>query len=478
MRTLLELIGRRGQPFAVGSSVDPPSASELEVQKMSLQPPVAIDASFEIDPSTVIRDSRYPIASSTFGEIYRCILDRGASQKFEEVAVKCSSFPHLSDAEVARINHRIGRELSIWAMLEHRYILCLYGTVQGFGLFRAVVSPWMPNGTLNSYLNRADLTEMDKLTLFKQIVEGLKYLHDNNVIHGDLANHNILVAADGSPRLANFHFSNTMAESNPAFSYHNGAVRWVAPELLDPPEDTVQCATKSSDIYALGCIMLEVLYGKVPYRWLKSAVHVVSAKFKRTEPIDDTSQIQAHHLTYMRRCWSPESRPSAEETLAFIDGLFPDVLDWPLFYTLRELPNQVITAYEHRGTVAGGLGDVWKCSWRKNSKETEVAVKSVRIPHTGNKDEVKQITEMITQEAAAWAESSHHNILPLYGTIPYFEPLPAFMFPWIANGSLTDYLQQEFSRLSETRKTDILNQVVSALKYLHDNGIAHGSLTR
>ncbi|KAG1845270.1 kinase-like domain-containing protein [Suillus tomentosus] len=84
---------------------------------------------------------------------------------------------------------------------------------------------------------------------------------------------------------------------------------------------------------------------------------------------------------------------------------------------------------------------------------------------------------MITQEAAAWAESSHHNILPLYGTISYFAPLPAFMFPWMANGSLTDYLQREFSRLSATRKTDILNQVVSALKYLHDNGIAHGSLT-
>ena len=49
-----------------------------------------------------------------------------------------------------------------------------------------------------------------------------------------------------------------MVDSNPAFSYHTGAVRWVAPELITPPEDTVPCATKSSDIYSLGCIMLQV----------------------------------------------------------------------------------------------------------------------------------------------------------------------------------------------------------------------------
>ncbi|KAG1845271.1 kinase-like domain-containing protein [Suillus tomentosus] len=216
---------------------------------MSLQPPVD-----EIDPSTVTRMTAYPTASGGLGDVYKCILNRGASQ--EEVAVKSRRFTNLSDAEVARINRNIDRELKIWAMLEHRYILRLYGIITSFGSFRAFVSPWMPNGTLNCYLKHANLTEMDKLTLFKQIVEGLKYLHDNNVIHGSLTNDNILVAADGSPRLAGFGISNIMIESNPAFSYHTGPVRWVAPELLDPPKDTVQCATKSSDIYALGCIML------------------------------------------------------------------------------------------------------------------------------------------------------------------------------------------------------------------------------
>jgi hypothetical protein len=45
-------------------------------------------------------------------------------------------------------------EIAIWTILEHQYVLRLHGTVMGFGPFRALVSPWMSNETLNSYLNR------------------------------------------------------------------------------------------------------------------------------------------------------------------------------------------------------------------------------------------------------------------------------------------------------------------------------------
>jgi len=88
----------------------------------------------------------------------------------------------------------IDREICIWIKLEHQYVLPFYGTVEGFGPIRALVSPWMPNENLNSYLNRADvsLTEMDRLRLVSfiyqvrykslpcfqqliQITEGLKY---------------------------------------------------------------------------------------------------------------------------------------------------------------------------------------------------------------------------------------------------------------------------------------------------------------
>jgi serine/threonine protein kinase len=278
--------------------------------------------SFIMDTSIATRQTNFPIASGGLGDVYKCILNRGTSA--EEVAVKSPRFSNLTDAEVSKINRNLDREIKVWTRLDHKYVLRLYGTVTGFGLFRALVSPWMLNGTLNSYLTRAHetLTTMDRLLILKQITEGLKYLHDNNVIHGDLTSSNVLVDADGSPRLADFGVSNILVESNPAFSYQTGAVRWVAPELIVLQEgQTVQCATKSSDIYALGCIMLQVLYGKPPYWWIKTALQVMPFKFKYQEPINDTIQIQAHHLDFMRRCWSIESenRPAVEEVLDFLE---------------------------------------------------------------------------------------------------------------------------------------------------------------
>ncbi|KAG2035121.1 kinase-like domain-containing protein [Suillus americanus] len=274
-----------------------------------------------IKPSDVLRQSSYPVASGGIGDVYKCIWDCGASS--DEVAVKSPRFPILSDRDLVRINKNMDREVRIWTALKHRYVLPLHGTVEHFGPFRALVSPWMPNGTLNAYLIHAGetLSMIDRLRLLKQITEGLQYLHYHNVIHGDLTNTNVLVAADGSPRLVDYGISNIMVQSNPAFSYHTSSVRWVAPELVDTPEDQpMQFATKSTDIYALGGIMLQVLYGKQPYWWLKSDIHIISSKFRHAEPINSSIEIQPNHLDFMRRCWSTakEVRPSVEEVFNYL----------------------------------------------------------------------------------------------------------------------------------------------------------------
>jgi serine/threonine protein kinase len=62
---------------------------------------------------------------------------------------------------------RVRRETRIWMNLDHINILPLLGTTMGFGQFPAMVSPWLENGSLTSYLERRGdtLTTMERLAL-------------------------------------------------------------------------------------------------------------------------------------------------------------------------------------------------------------------------------------------------------------------------------------------------------------------------
>jgi serine/threonine protein kinase len=46
------------------------------------------------------------------------------------------------------------RELRVWQKLDHKNVIKLYGTAQGFGSYASMISPWMENGNLHSYLER------------------------------------------------------------------------------------------------------------------------------------------------------------------------------------------------------------------------------------------------------------------------------------------------------------------------------------
>ena len=95
-----------------------------------------------------------------------------------------------------------------------------------------------------------------------EIASGLAYLHEEGIVHSDLHGGNILVDDDGHARLADFGMA-LIAEGT-AYNYGSlhggGAIRWSAPELLDPEEFGFENSrpTFQSDIYAFACMCVEV----------------------------------------------------------------------------------------------------------------------------------------------------------------------------------------------------------------------------
>ncbi|KAG8689636.1 hypothetical protein FRC08_010840 [Ceratobasidium sp. 394] len=126
----------------------------------------------------VSSSSQYPIASGGLGDIYYAKLRDGT-----QVAIKTVRLQIGSTSEGTKHLKHAARELHTWTKCEHPNVLKLLG----LAVFRdqiGMVAPWMGNGSLPSYLSREPNT--DRLLICVQISDGLAYLHQCGIVHGDI----------------------------------------------------------------------------------------------------------------------------------------------------------------------------------------------------------------------------------------------------------------------------------------------------
>ncbi|KAG8796550.1 hypothetical protein FRC12_019057 [Ceratobasidium sp. 428] len=154
-----------------------------------------------------------------------------------------------------------------------------------------------------------------------QVANGLAYLHESGMVHGDLKSHNVLVSGEGVAKITGFEVA-ALAEHFSAFGnatkFDGGSSVLKAPELItregsDPPEST------ASDVYALGMTILEVITSNVPFYeykfdpWVTLAV--MEGKHPEQPPEFSTSTKFGDRLwSIMLECWNiqPQHRPMAK----------------------------------------------------------------------------------------------------------------------------------------------------------------------
>ncbi|KAF9443485.1 kinase-like protein, partial [Macrolepiota fuliginosa MF-IS2] len=106
----------------------------------------------------------------------------------------------------------LGKEAILWSGLRHPNITPFYGVYYFESRERiCLVSPWMDNSNLNTYLMRNPA--VPRIPLIHDIISGLEYLHSNHVVHGNLKGVNVLVNASQRACLADFGLS-TIRDDN------------------------------------------------------------------------------------------------------------------------------------------------------------------------------------------------------------------------------------------------------------------------
>jgi serine/threonine protein kinase len=93
-----------------------------------------------------------------------------------------------------------------------------------------------------------------------KILEGLHYLHHSDVVHCDLKAANILTTKNGNVKLADFGVSLNLRAMERDMKDVAGTPNWMAPEVIE-----LKGPSPKSDIWSLGCTVIELLTGRPPY---------------------------------------------------------------------------------------------------------------------------------------------------------------------------------------------------------------------
>ncbi|CAB5347267.1 unnamed protein product [Rhizophagus irregularis] len=165
-------------------------------------------------------------------------------------------------------------------------------------------------GNLLQYLKGhfLELTWDDKLKFAYQITEGIKYLHDEDVLHQNLHSKNILIHRKEVKIILD------IAKSTES-DYLNEMIPYIDPKILDVRSYEYD---KKSDIYSLGVLMWELSSGRPPFIYSeteKSLEIQLIISGHREELIPNTSN---EYSDLYKSCWNPEpsERPSINQVFS------------------------------------------------------------------------------------------------------------------------------------------------------------------
>lgn len=209
----------------------------------------------ELKKATNSFSDKVLLGKGGFGEVYKGILPDSKI----EVAVK-----RISKESTQGLREFVSEIASI-GRLRHRNLVQLLGWCRRRDDF-LLVYDYMANGSLDKFLfeePKMILNWEQRFKIIKDVASGLLYLHEGYeqvVIHRDVKASNVLLDDELNGRLSDFGLARLYEHgANPNTTRVVGTLGYLAPELPRTGK-----ATESSDVYAYGALLLEVVCGRRP----------------------------------------------------------------------------------------------------------------------------------------------------------------------------------------------------------------------
>jgi hypothetical protein len=248
--------------------------------------------------------------------------------KNDDVSIRIIQFDRLSRYNI----EDIFGDLEQIKHLNHKNISNINGYIISQDNRVILITKAFKNGSLYDYLHREEnnLTKEEIMQIAIGIINGIEYLHTNNIVHCHLNSKNILLDDELNPLIVDFGFRNLYELANIFNKYINKS-GYSAPEILATsgkffkiPEN-INDNLKKIDIYSFGMILWEMITNTVPFDVKLNEIkkYVLEEKVRPEVP----TNIDKNLSTLIRNCWDSDisKRPSEQEIKEFFNANYDDI---------------------------------------------------------------------------------------------------------------------------------------------------------
>ncbi|WP_372793710.1 protein kinase [Lutibacter sp.] len=206
-----------------------------------------------------------------FGTVYKV-----SDANDNEFALKISKLWELMPQEREEMLTRIKQEYEIGNRITSRYLVKYHK----FGLLRgnpSILMDYCSGGSLNSEVGK-EWSDQELVVLSKQILKGIKALHDDGIIHRDIKPENILFNQNGDAVVVDFGISASLKKRHTIRNFRDHVKNVWLTGVYSPPEQgdfskAFKIMGPTNDIFAYGVVLFELISkGKYPHGTLQNFV--------------------------------------------------------------------------------------------------------------------------------------------------------------------------------------------------------------
>uniref|UniRef100_A0A671NKS6 Serine/threonine-protein kinase PLK n=1 Tax=Sinocyclocheilus anshuiensis TaxID=1608454 RepID=A0A671NKS6_9TELE len=323
--------------------------------------------------------------------------------------------PHMRVSKPHQ-REKIDREIELHRSLHHKHIVHFYHHFEDKDNIYILLEYCSRRSLAHILKARKVLTESEVRYYLRQIVSGLKYLHEQEILHRDLKLGNFFINESMELKVGDFGLAAKLEPIENRRRTICGTPNYLSPEVLNKQGHGCE-----SDVWALGCVMYTMLLGRPPFETtnLKETYRCIrEARYSMPSSLS----AQAKHLISSMLAKNPMDRPQLDDILRhdfFCQGFTPDRLSANCCNAAPDLHHtSPAKSFFKKAAAAlfGGKKDKAKYLETQSNKAPIPAAGKPAVPakDTSSKQHIKDSIRMIVRGTLGSCSSSSECTLHVF----------------------------------------------------------------